>query len=460
MKSHTLPFDASSYTQRRKNLMSLMESGRIVLLGNENSSINFEDNYYPFRQDSTFLYYIGIDLPGLNAVIDVDNNETLLFGDDISIDHIIWMGDQEKLGDLAQKSGITKVLPSRSIFDYVDGETHYLPPYRAAHALRLEQYCDLKELNPSLKLILSVIEQRNIKTDDEIKYMHEAASLTAGMHRHIMQHTRPGLKEYELVGMASQYAIENNARWSFTPILTRDGHTLHNHSYNNSLRKEDMLLFDGGIEHDSGYAGDMTRSYPVSGRFTSLQKDIYDLVVKAHDDACAACKPGTYYKDIHLISCQTIAQGLIDMGIMKGDAEEAVMENAHSLFFQHGLGHLIGLDVHDMENLGETFVGYDDTIRKSDQFGLKSLRLGRQLKEGYAITIEPGIYIIPHLIDIWKAERKLEEYINYDELSKIRDFGGIRVENDYYINAGGAVLLGDPLSYKSEDLARLIGSKA
>ena len=249
-----------------------MGSGKILLLGNGNASINFEDNYYPFRQDSSFLYYIGINQAGLNAVIDADKGETILFGDDVSLDHIIWMGDQEKLGDLAAKSGIEKVLPAKTIFDHVNKETHYLPPYRAVHSLRLEQYLDLDELNPSLKLILSIIEQRNIKSSEEINYMHEAASMTAAMHKLVMSKTRAGLHEYELVSMASQYAIASDARWSFTPILTKDGQTLHNHNYHNLLKEGDLLLFDGGIEHSSGYAGDMTRSYPVNGQFTDIQK--------------------------------------------------------------------------------------------------------------------------------------------------------------------------------------------
>lgn len=455
MKNHTLAFTADTYLERRNTLMKNMGSGKILLLGNGNSSINFEDNYYPFRQDSSFLYYIGIDMPGLNAIIDVDKQETILFGDDVSIDHIIWMGDQEYLANIAIRAGITKVEPARKIYDYTDKSFHYLPPYRAVHSLKLELYLDIKELKPSIKLIDAIILQRNIKSQQEIQYMHEAASLTAGMHRKIMELTHSGMSEYQLVAEASKYAMDKNAKWSFTPILTRDGQTLHNHSYHNKLEESDLLLFDGGIEHHSGYAGDMTRTFPVSKKYSTIQKSIYDIVVKAHDKARAACQPGVYYKDVHLTASQEIAQGLIDLGIMKGDAEEAVMEGAHAMFFQHGLGHLIGLDVHDMENLGETFVGYDSTIRRSEEFGLKSLRLARPLQEGYAITIEPGIYIIPHLIDLWESEKKHEDFINYSELNKLRNFGGIRVENDFYIDKNGAQLLGDPLPYSSTDVENI-----
>ena len=458
MKSTTLAFEGSEYKRRRQQLMQAMGQGKILLLGNGNSSINFEDNYYAFRQDSTFLYYIGINLPGLNAIIDVDNGETILFGDDISLDHIIWMGDQEKLESLAAKSGIEKVMASRTIFDYTDKACHYLPPYRAVHSIKLEQYLDIQEIKPSVKLILAIAEQRNVKTDQEIEYLHQATSLTAGMHKLIMQSAHAGMHEYELVALASKYAIENNASWSFTPILTKDGQTLHNHHYGNKLSDGDLLLFDGGIEHATGYAGDMTRTYPVSGRYSDVQRDIYNAVVKAHDAARDACQPGTYYKDIHLVACQSIANTLTDMGLMKGDPEEAVMEGAHTMFFQHGLGHMIGLDVHDMENLGETFIGYDETIRRSDKFGMKSLRLARPLRAGYAITIEPGIYIIPHLIDQWKAENKYQDFINYEALEKLKTFGGIRVENDYYIDQDGAQLLGEPLAYGSNEVEEIMNS--
>lgn len=451
----TLAFAADVYKERRKQLMQKMQSGKILLLGNSNSSINFEDNFYPFRQDSSFLYYIGIDKPDLNAVIDIDKGETFLFGDEISMDHIIWMGEQEKMHDLAARSGIRTVLPAHRIFDYVDDSCHYLPPYRSAHTIKLEQYLEIKEMNPSLKLILAISEQRNIKTEEEIRHMHQAASLTAGMHKHIMKSARPGMKEYELVALASHYAWAHDSRWSFTPILTVKGQTLHNHSYNNTLKDGALLLFDGGIESPAGYAGDMTRTFPVSSRYSERQKAIYDIVVKAHDTARDACQPGVYYKDIHLKACHVIAEGLISLGLMKGDAEDAVMEGAHTLFFQHGLGHLIGLDVHDMENLGEHFVGYDDTIRKSQEFGLKSLRLGRPLKSGYAVTIEPGIYIIPQLVSQWKQEKKHAEFINYKELESFLDFGGIRLENDYLIRDSGAELLGEPLAYDSESVEAL-----
>ena len=277
------------------------------------------------------------------------------------------------------------------------------------------------------------------------------------MHKVVMQFAKAGMSEYELVAQASKVALSKNAAWSFTPILTVNGQTLHNHNYGNTLKEGDLLLFDGGIEHSSGYAGDMTRTFPVSSKFTSQQKDIYNVVKAAHDIAIPASKPGVYYKDVHLLSCLEIAKGLTDIGLMKGDPEEAVEEGAHALFFPHGLGHMIGLDVHDMENLGENFVGYDDTIRKSTEFGLKSLRLARPLQTGNAITIEPGIYMIPQLIEKWQAEGIHAEFLNFDVINKYRDFGGIRIENDFVIEEQGAVLLGDALVYDAESVEALRG---
>lgn len=455
MQNMIFPFETDTYVQRRKKLMATVGSGKILFLGNGYSSKNFEDNSYGFRQDSTFLYYIGINQSGLNAVIDCDKGETYLFGDDISIDHVVWMGDQEKLSDLAAQVGIKTVFKSTQIFDYVDASTLYLPPYRSAHTIKLEQYLNIKEINPSLKLILAIVEQRNIKTAEEIKYLNAAASHTAAMHKTVIENTKAGMYEYELVALASQSALANNTSWSFTPILTINGQTLHNHNYNNKLKEGDLLLFDGGIEHSSGYAGDMTRTIPVSASFTDKQKDIYNIVKKAHDVAVNESKAGVYYKDVHLLSCLEIAKGLTELGLMKGDPEEAVEEGAHAMFFPHGLGHMIGLDVHDMENLGENFVGYDQTIKRSQEFGLKSLRLARPLKTGNAITIEPGIYMIPQLMEKWKAEKKCIDFLNFDKIEDYKSFGGIRIENDYVVNDNGVDLLGEPLVYDAASIEAL-----
>lgn len=456
MQKTELPFDSMVYIERRKALMNELQTGKALFLGNNYSSINYEDNCYPFRQDSSFLYYFGLNIPGLNAIIDADKGETTLFGDDISMDHIVWMGDQEKLVDLAALAGIVNVKNGNQIFDFVTKETMYLPPYRSVHTIVLEQYLELKELNPSLKLLLAIIKQRNIKSEQEISYLHEAAGLTALMHKTIMEKASAGMYEYELVAHAGQFAMQNNSRFAFTPILTKNGQTLHNHNYYNKLAKGDLMLFDGGVEIASGYGGDMTRTYPVSAPFSERQKAIYNIVTKAHDVSRDASKPGVYNKDMHVLACVEIAKGLSDLGLMKGDPEEAVGIGAHALFFPHGLGHMIGLDTHDMENLGENFVGYDHTIKRSTEFGMKSLRLARPLEVNNTITIEPGIYLIPQLIEQWKSEGKYAEFLNYDEIEKYKDFGGIRVENDYVIRDSGAELLGEALAYELEDVEGIL----
>lgn len=445
MASFKFPFSADTYSSRRQKLMQKLGSGKILLLGNNTSPVNYADNYYPFRQDSTFQYYIGIGLAGLNAVIDIDAGETLLFGDDISIDHIVWMGDQPKLASIAAQCGITKILASDKINDHVNGHTLHLPTYRAEHEAQIRSYLAIDKSQPSLPLIKAVIAQRNIKSAEEIKCMDESVTLTAQMHETVMRHAKAGMKEYQLVGIASEFAWQNNARWSFTPILTKDGQTLHNHSYHNTLSDNDMILFDGGIEAPTGYAGDMTRTFPVNGKYEGLRKDIYEIVLASYNESVALSKPDTYYRDVHIGASKVIASGLKELGFLKGAVDDIVKEGAHTMFFQHGLGHMIGLDVHDMENLGENLVGYDETIERSQLFGFRSLRLGRQLKEGNCITIEPGIYIIPQLIDRWQAENKFDDFINYDFLNKHRDAGGTRIEDDFVVTSGGVRQLGEPL---------------
>jgi len=435
--------------------MEQIGSGKILLLGNTTSPKNYQDNYYPFRQDSSFLYYIGLGLPDLHAVIDVDAGETILFGNDVSIDHIIWTGPLAKLTDLGAQCGITKVVPLNKLEEYVNKDTKHLPPYRAIHETQIQSLLGLERSQPDHQLVMAVINQRNIKSQEEIRCLDESVTLTAKMHEAVMSKACPGMKEYELVSIASAFAWENNSRWSFTPILTKDGQTLHNHNYHNTLAEDDWILFDGGIEGPSSYAGDMTRSYPVNGKYSGLRKDIYNTVLAAYNKSVELSKPGIYYKDVHVGASRVIASGLKELGFLKGSIDDIVTEGAHTMFFQHGLGHMIGLDVHDMENLGEDLVGYDDTIQRSKMFGYRSLRLGRQLQEGYAITIEPGIYIIPQLIDKWQSEGKYTDFINYDFLSKHRHAGGIRIEDDFVITKDGARQLGEPLATSVEDVEKI-----
>lgn len=446
MASSTFPFSTETYISRRKTLMDKVGSGKILLLGNQDVGMNFKDNVYHFRQDSTFLYYIGINLIDLNAVLDCDTGEVTLFGDDASIDLIVWMGNQPKLSELGAKVGISLIKPAASLSDHVDREIRYLPPYRGRHEITLRDLTEVTKLSPDPSLIHAVIEQRNLKSDGEIAQLDQACTHSAKMHEKVIRGARPDMMEYELVSLASQYVLDNNTQWSFPPILTKNGQTLHNHYHGHQIKDGDMVLFDGGIEVESAYCGDMTRTFPAGKKFSAMQASLYQVVYDSYQTALALSKPDVFYKDVHLAVAKTMVEGMQSLGIMKGDVDEAVAAGAHSLFFPHGLGHMLGMDVHDMENLGEIHVGYDNTVEKSTQFGLRSLRLGRKLKEGYAITIEPGIYLIPELIDKFKSENQHVDFINYDEVEKYRNIGGIRIEDDYIITADGNRRLGEELA--------------
>lgn len=437
-----IPFSSTTYTNRRNTLISNMPDGKILFLANEESSINFRDNWHPYRQDSTFLYYGALSMPSIALLIDVENGSTKLFADDVSIDMVIWTGPQPKISSLADQIGITEVFTYNDLQNHLSGKIHYLPPYRASQAQTLKQLLGIDTLTPSLELINAIQKQRSIKTDEEVVLIEEACRLSKGMHAEVIQHIKPGVYEYELVAIASKFALENNVRWSFPPILTKNGQTLHNHYHGHKIGEDDIVLMDSGVELESGYCGDITRTTPANGKFSPERQEIYDLVHKMYKESIEKANSGTKYLDVHLHASKVLVEGLKEIGLMKGDTEEAVTEGAHAMFFQHGLGHLMGLDVHDMENFGEENIGYTDTVKKSTQFGLKSLRLGKELEVGNVITIEPGIYIIPELIDKFEAEGRFSNFVNYEMLNKMRGLGGIRIEDDFLITDQGAKMLG------------------
>ncbi len=458
-------FDASVYTERRDTLKKDVGSGLILFLGNEESSINFKDNWYHFRQDSSFLYFFGLSLPGLAAVVDIDNDRTTVFGNDLSIDDIVWTGPQPTIAELASRSGVQhtdslKALASVLHKALQDGNTiHYLPPYRPENSLKLQHWLGFGQeqiqRGHSVELVKAIVAQRSYKSALEIEEINKAVDITADMHLTAMKVAGEGKKEMEIVGAVQEVAVGAGGQLSFPVILTRNGQILHNHYHGNTLRSGDMVLVDCGAEVTTGYAGDMTRTFPVDSRFTERQRTLYELVIKAHTTAVDALRPGVPFKEVHLMACKTLVDGLKEIDLMKGDAQEAVNAGAHTMFFQCGLGHMMGLDVHDMEDLGEQYVGYTETAVKSTEFGLKSLRLGKALEPGFVITVEPGIYIIPELIDLWKATNKNAEFINYQELENYRDFGGIRVEEDFVITESGAQLLGKPVAKTAADVERI-----
>ncbi len=455
-------FDKEIYVKRRKRLKEEVGKGLILLLGNQESSMNYPDNCYPFRQDSHFLYFYGIDRPGLVAVIDVDNDNEIIFGNDIGVEDIIWTGPLESLAHQAEAVGVLKILPTLAIREKINKtvsekrKIHYLPPYRADNMDKLHNWLTiptaLLKKEASVELIKAIVGQRSIKSREEIEEIQKGVNVTVDMQLRAAQLAREGISETEIAGIIQGMALSAGGHLAFPTILTVKGQILHNHSQGNILKSGQMLLCDCGAETSLHYGGDLTRTTPVDTQFSTRQKEIYDIVLQAHEAAIASLHPGIFFKEVHLLACQKLAEGLKLIGLMKGDTKEAVSQGAHAMFFQCGLGHMLGLDTHDMEDLGEEYVGYCQELKKSKQFGLKSLRLGRKVEAGFVLTIEPGIYVIPELIDLWKSENKFPEFINYEKLETYRDFSGIRIEEDLLITDQGSRILGKPLPRTAEEI--------
>ena len=445
-------FKEKVYVERRKRLREQVGSGIILLLGNEESPMNYPDNQYPFRQDSCFLYFFGLDFPGLAAIIDVDEGKEIVFGNDLTVDDIIWMGPQPSLREKCAKAGISETasldkLPitlNRAVDQH--RKIHFLPQYRPEDILKIQQMLgvapsEIKSRSSEI-LIKAVVAQRSIKTEDEIVEIEDAIDISYEMQTLAMKMSKPGIYEREIVGAMEGLVLSKGCRLSFPTILTIDGQTLHNHYYGNQMKEGDIAVNDSGAESLLHYASDITRTVPISGKFTDRQKEIYTIVLNAQEKAIEAVKPGVEFRNVHLLAYTTLASGLKELGLMKGDTHEAVAAGAVTLFFQCGLGHMMGLDTHDMEDIGEDYVGYTDTIKRNPAFGWKSLRLGRELKAVFVITVEPGLYFIPELIDRWKTEKKCSDFINYDMVEKYKDFGGIRIEDDVLVTENGHRILG------------------
>ncbi|MGE8292642.1 MAG: aminopeptidase P family protein [Sphingobacterium sp.] len=455
-------FKKEIYTTRRNELISKFSSGKILFLGNIENPINFEHNTYPFRQDSSFLYYIGIKSPRLAAVLDIDLGETVLFGDEMTIDDIVWMGQQQTLAAKAALSGINKLHPFDQLFDYLNksdqNTLHYLPPYQSHNKILLGKLfnCPIDQLQPSVALIQAVAAQRSIKSVEEIIELEKAVDVAVDMHRLAIQMTKPGRYEYQISNAMQHFAQDQGMSFSYPPIVTKRGEILHNHMQFHQVHEGDLLLNDSGVETSLGYASDLTRTFPVGKRFTSLQEEIYQIVLHAFKSAEQLLTAGIRFKDIHLKACEALVDGLIQVGFMKGNSQDAVANHAHALFFQCGLGHLLGLDVHDMEDLGEQYVGYSTSEPKDTKtFGLKSLRLGKELEAGNVLTVEPGIYLIPELTQLWEQQNLHRDFVNYDFLKKHLDFGGIRIEDNYLIEENGYRRLGKYLEREVQEIYRL-----
>jgi Xaa-Pro aminopeptidase len=455
-------FSKETYKARRAKLKQTVGSGLLLFLGNDESGMNYADNTYHFRQDSTFLYFFGLPYSELNAIIDIDNDREIIFGDELTIDAIVWMGTQPALKEKAESIGVADIRPSIDIEKYLKNarqnkqDIHYLPAYRAEHRMKLLAWLDIYPgtEKPSLSFILGVVNQRNYKTGEEIVEIEKACLVTADMHLTAMRMVRPGIRESEVAAAVAEVAYANDYQLSFPIIATINGQTLHNHYHGNMIKSGDMLLLDAGAETEMGYAGDMSSTIPADSKFTARQKEIYNISVAAHEAAVTALRPGILFEDVYDLSLKVIMEGLKEVGFVKGDPIEAVKAGAAALFMPCGLGHMMGLDVHDMENLGEVYVGYDGRI-KSTQFGRKSLRLGRKLEPGFVLTIEPGIYFIPELIDLWRKQNKFAEFINYEKVVTYKDFNGIRNEEDYLVTESGSRLLGKKIPVLAEEVEAL-----
>ena len=462
-------FTSSTYSERRRTLRSKVGSGLIVLFGHNEAPANYPANAYKFRQDSSFLYFFGQQRDGLVGVIDADSGCEWLIGDDIDIEDIIWTGFVPSVHDLAAEVGVGQSAPMTELGRLIDGARakgqaiHFLPPCR--HDIMI-QIGDLLGIHPlqaraaaSLTLIKAVVDMRAVKSADEIAEIERALAIGYDMHTTAMKACRPGVTEKYIAGLLEGIACSYGCKVSFNTILSMHGEIFHGDPSLRPLEAGRLMLVDAGAETVNNYCSDNTRVTPISGRFTPRQRDVYTIVEACHDLVIEKARPGIKWMDMHLDVCRLMTDRLKDLGLMRGNTDDAVAAGAHAMFLQHGLGHMMGMDVHDMEGLGQIYVGFDDEVRPSTQFGTDCLRCGRRIQPGWVLTDEPGIYFIPALIDKWRAEGLHKEFINYDLLETYKDFGGIRLEDDILITPTGCRVLGDRIiPYHADDVEAFIGT--
>ena len=458
-------FDKKTYVSRRAKLKELVKNGIIILFGNNESPCNYPSNgYYPFRQDSSFLYYFGLNRDGLVGVIDIDNNTETLVGNDIDIEDIVWYGSVDSVRDMADSVGVAETAPMKSLKTICNDamrqkrRIHFLPPYR--YDIKLQIF-DLLGIHPgqqkesaSMELINAVVKMRSTKEQQEIEELERAATIGYKMHTTAMRLTKPGLTEKYIGGQVDGVAHSYGAMVSFPTIFSQHGEIMHGNPSMAVLESGRLALCDAGAETINNYCSDNTRTYPVNGKFTQRQLEIYSIVEACHDYVLDVAKPGVKYMDVHFAVCRLMTERLKELGLMKGDTDEAVAAGAHAMFLPHGLGHMMGMDVHDMENLDQINVGFDEETRpRLDQFGTNCLRMGRRIEEGFVVTDEPGIYFIPALIDDWKASGHCAEFLNFDKIETYKDFGGIRLEDDVLITKDGCRFIGkERIPYHPKDV--------
>ncbi len=464
-------FSKETYVSRRAELKKLVKSGIIILFGNNDSPANFPNNAYsPFRQDSSFLYYFGQKRDGLVGIIDIDNDMETLIGDDISVEDIVWYGSVDSVHDMAQQVGVANTAPMKTLKTICNDalrqkrKIHFLSPYRFDIKL---QVFDLLGIHPnqqkesaSMDLIKAVVKMRSAKEPQEIEELERAAVIGYKMHTTAMRMCKPGAIEQNIAGYLKGIAHGYGAMESFATILSQHGEIMHGAPSMNPLEDGRLLLVDAGAETINNYCSDNTRTMPVNGKFTQRQLEIYSIVEECHDYALKAARPGVKYWDVHFGVCRLMTDRLKELGLMKGDTDEAVAAGAHAMFLCHGLGHMMGMDVHDMENFDQINVGFDEETRPNlEQFGTNCLRMGRRLEEGFVVTDEPGIYFIPALIDDWRSKGLHKDFINYDMLETYKDFGGIRIEDDLLITKDGCRFLGkDRIPYHPKDVEEFMAN--
>jgi len=461
-------FDRNIYISRRESLKKKISSGLLLFLGNSNADINYQGNSYPFRQDSSFIYFFGLMLPDMAAIIDVESGEEILFGDDVDVNDIVWTGPQPLVGELAASAGVSKSAPLAELDSYVSKavrqgrKVHFLPPYRYQTRMEINRlfgiHFDRMESSASEELIRAVISMRLIKKDEEIAELEKAAEIGYQMHYAVMKAARLGMKEQELAGLMDGIAVQHGRITSFPTILSQNGETLHNETHNQILTEGRMIVVDAGAEALSGYVSDFTRSIPSSGKFTQRQKEIYEIVASANNYFSSIASPGATFKSLHLTVVRQMLEGLKVLGLVKGDLDEAVACGVQGLFMPHGLSHHIGLDVHDMASFGRAYIGFDDTYRIFLGTAQPDTAMGKMFEPGYVVSNEPGIYFIPALIEQWKQEGKNASFVDFEALEKWYDFGGIRLEDDILITENGCRLIGfRRIPFSIEDVERVMG---
>ncbi|MBR1838711.1 MAG: aminopeptidase P family protein [Bacteroidaceae bacterium] len=461
-------FAKEVYVERRALLRERVGHGLIVLMGNNDSPMNYPANGYKFRQDSSFLYFFGQHRDGLAGVIDCDSGQEWLIGNDIDIDDIIWYGTVQSVSEMAHEVGVAQSLPMSALTELVAAaqkagrKVHVLPPYRYDIKIQLGDLLGEHPLQvkASQELIDAVVALRSVKSGEEIREIEAACAIGYQMHTTAIRLCRPGLSEQYIAGVIGGIASSYGCITSFPSIVTQHGEVMHGYPSPAPLQEGRLLLVDAGAETNGNYCSDHTRTSPIGGRYTQRQREIHDIVADCHDLAIQLSKPGVKYKDVHLDVCRLMTSRLKELGLMRGDTEEAVQAGAHALFLPHGLGHMMGMDVHDMEGLGQANVGYDSETRPSSQFGLASLRMGRTLQKGFVVTDEPGIYFIPALIDLWKRDKICEEFLCFDKIETYKDFGGIRIEDDILITDDGCQVLGEErIPYRAAEIEEFIAQQ-